>query len=192
MEASCLKWFIWNTIFSASFIMWCLTRFNFPLLWSFSFNTEIYVCFGGNFLKYYSYQLLHCDVPRGMAIDPVWSLPQTPPEPSGLFLVLLSCWQVTSSCTHCPCILSFPVPNWLLLICYGMNTQLTSLLAERVGTEEGGENAWMGNHELFYYMDFVSLVGFLEDFYFFFFSFCILDCWGCSVIENQVSEVWLY
>lgn len=57
-----------------------------------------------------------------------------------------------------------------------MNTQLTRLLAERVGTEEGGETALMGNPELFYYMDFVSLVGFLEAFYFFVFSFCILDC----------------
>lgn len=64
---------------------------------------------------------------------------------------------VTSSCSHCPCILSFSAPNWLLLICCGMNKQLTSLLAERVRHWGRLWKCFSGKRwSAFYYLDFVA------------------------------------
>ena len=130
---------------------------------------------------------MHCDIFRGTTVYLCTKHPQN------LRWVFLLNIFVTKgiSCSHCLCILFFPASNWPPLICCGLNEQLTSLLAERVGPEERKMLSGTCMSFIIYCMDLVTSFGWLEAFYAWL-LFCILDCWGCSVIENQVGEVWLH
>ena len=121
---------------------------------------------------------MHCDILRGTT---VYLYTKHPQNLRWVFLLNIFVTKGTLS-SHCLCILFFLASNWPPLICCGLNEQLTSLLAARVGPEERKMLSVKCTSFIIYCMDFVTSFGWLEAFYSWL-LFCILDCWGCCILD---------